>query len=140
VGHVLATRTPAPRAVMLGNPPVAVAPHQNPCHAVRVGFVAIGEIHVARGNRHIRIDLPDLRHRIGFHPHIRPAPTEIRADGRAPILQFIDRPEQHGILGVKRHVLVQVMGVERRNPLSVKAFDGGRGAHGIPLTGIIIRT
>ena len=43
---------------MLCNPPVPVAPDEDPGHAMGAGGVAIGEIDMARGDRDIGRDLP----------------------------------------------------------------------------------
>ena len=79
------------------------------------------------------------------HPPIANTPVEYPGHavsvGPAAICEIhIDPSEQQGILGIKCPMTVKILGAERRNPLGVQAFDCGRDAHGIPLTGIIIRT
>ena len=117
-------------AVVLSDPPVPVAPYKDPSHSIRTGLVAIGEIDVTGGDHYVRCDLPDLRHRIRFYLDARSTPAEIAANGIAAILQFVDRAEQGRILGVEFHVPVEIMAVERLNPLGEEAFDGWRCVHG----------
>ena len=121
--------SPARRAVMLCDPPVTVLPDESPGHAIGTGLVAIGEIDVAGCECDVRSDLPDQRNRIGLHTDVGWAPAEIGADGITALLQFIDRTEQDGILGIEFHVSVEVMAIEGFHPLSVQTFNGSRCTH-----------
>ena len=49
---------------MLSDPPVPVTPNKDPGHAIRTGLIAVCEIDMTGGDKHISRDLPDLRHRI----------------------------------------------------------------------------
>ena len=105
--------------MVLRNPPVIVAPDENPCHAIWTEFVAISEIDVTCGDRNIRSNLTNSWHRVRFDSRASRALAKVVSDGSTAILQFIDGTEQHGVLGVEFHVPVEIMAVKRFEPLSV---------------------
>jgi hypothetical protein len=118
--------------MMLRDSPATVAPDEDPGHAIWNEILTVGEIDVAGGDHYVFGNLTNNRHRVGFHTDARWAPAEIVTDGLAVTLQFIDRTEQGSVLVIEFHVSVEVVAVERFNPLSEQAFDGSRCGHATP--------
>jgi len=116
---------------MLGDPPVAVLPDQHPGHPVRAGLVAIGEIDMPRRDGDVWRDRADMRHGIVLDADGAGPPAEIGTYRRLADLQLVNGTEQGGIVGVKRHVPVEIMAVESLDPLRKQALYCRRVTHAI---------
>ena len=102
--RVLYHSTAARRAMMLGYPPVTVAPDEYPGHSTWTEPVAIGKINVACGDCNIRGDLPNSRHGVGFHTYAvaysNPAGAAILSTGQPSVPDELARGGDLGLVHI----------------------------------------